>query len=653
MASEDDTAPAIGDNIDAHEAVGTEASPPENTNEAEEDANISMTDEVNIQNDNDTHEQPAEDNIQDNEPSTTAADSQLDPEIPVQEKSHAALSDEASVSLNENDNDDGTDDIDLNAAEPEGNSSENPSTMAMEELAGDVVLPEPEESSHSEPPVDEASPSLAMSAAGPVSPRRAGHQREDSVGVNDIEVDTLQTTPTRALPVEAPDDMSAVPGCVDDIEQESAPNTERHYSLTETEPHATQPTSHTCQWPMPAEVKAQLADLQEASLKALITPKMIHSTMMTDRIAELAQQHGVESLRRHTASQLGGPPQLPTITPLAMEAEEQLQELHGLVKDGSYGMALHKTYQFINAHGDGCPSPGYLQVWLVRSTLMLKFKLFDQLAQELDSFGSWDRADLWYEAYPTTFPSLSGSIVPFSLRLIHAQLPSYIHRQRLAMDRLCVLKSVCEKTIKQLNEMDTSSDVARAIAVWQHRRTHVLCSLSNCLLILQDYSNAAAMYESAWKYEFNPVAIYSGLGRIALAQGHIRLASKRFAQATDAAETSEDLQVLMNTALLALAREHPEDAINALQRLLQADASNTAAVNNLGVAHLYKGELRKAIDVLENKLPDLSGLSSDALFNLSTCYELETNKSSFKKRAWIPFVMERGHDDFDISTLKL
>jgi len=58
--------------------------------------------------------------------------------------------------------------------------------------------------------------------------------------------------------------------------------------------------------------------------------------------------------------------------------------------------------------------------------------------------------DLWYDAYPELHMSLKGSMVPFSLRLIHAQLPGYIHRQRLAMDRLCVLKSVCEQTIRGL-----------------------------------------------------------------------------------------------------------------------------------------------------------------------------------------------------------
>jgi hypothetical protein len=46
----------------------------------------------------------------------------------------------------------------------------------------------------------------------------------------------------------------------------------------------------------------------------------------------------VDSLRRHTASQLGGAPQLPDIAALATDPDEQLRELHALVKEGSYGM---------------------------------------------------------------------------------------------------------------------------------------------------------------------------------------------------------------------------------------------------------------------------------------------------------------------------
>ena len=102
----------------------------------------------------------------------------------------------------------------------------------------------------------------------------------------------------------------------------------------------------------------------------------------------------------------------------------------------------------------------------------------------------------------------------------------------------------------------------------------------------QDFANASLLYESAWKHDGDRVAVYTGLGRIALAQGHIRLASKcakpvsfrllvlaqrferhclllrfhssvwfrRFAQAADASESSEEPQVLLNTALLSLAR---------------------------------------------------------------------------------------------------
>lgn len=42
-------------------------------------------------------------------------------------------------------------------------------------------------------------------------------------------------------------------------------------------------------------------------------------------------------------------------------------------------------------------------------------------------------------------------MVPFTLRLLHAQLPAYQNSIQLSLDRLCELQSVCERILAELN----------------------------------------------------------------------------------------------------------------------------------------------------------------------------------------------------------
>ena len=42
-------------------------------------------------------------------------------------------------------------------------------------------------------------------------------------------------------------------------------------------------------------------------------------------------------------------------------------------------------------------------------------------------------------------------MVPFTLRLLHAQLPAYQNSVQLSLDRLCELQTVCEQILAELN----------------------------------------------------------------------------------------------------------------------------------------------------------------------------------------------------------
>ena len=47
--------------------------------------------------------------------------------------------------------------------------------------------------------------------------------------------------------------------------------------------------------------------------------------------------------------------------------------------------------------------------------------------------------------------TLTGSMVPFSLRLLHAQLPAHQNSSQLCLDRLCRLQTISELILAELN----------------------------------------------------------------------------------------------------------------------------------------------------------------------------------------------------------
>lgn len=128
------------------------------------------------------------------------------------------------------------------------------------------------------------------------------------------------------------------------------------------------------------------------------SPGLSLDTTPVDLVEQLATTHGVTSLRRRTSS--------------FREAQADAVTLRQLMQEGSWCKALQLTTEFLSAHGQGVgqggqPTPALhthrtMQVWFARSAALVRLKMFTVAISELDSFGSFDRPDLFYEYYPDT-----------------------------------------------------------------------------------------------------------------------------------------------------------------------------------------------------------------------------------------------------------
>uniref|UniRef100_A0A9J8DM49 Trafficking protein particle complex subunit 12 n=1 Tax=Cyprinus carpio carpio TaxID=630221 RepID=A0A9J8DM49_CYPCA len=361
----------------------------------------------------------------------------------------------------------------------------------------------------------------------------------------------------------------------------------------------------------------------------------------------------------------------------ANSVEQNFLGLKRLISTKNWRAAVDLTGRLLTAHGQGYGKSGQptnhttdsLQLWFVRLALLVKLSLFQNAELEFEPFGNLDHPDLYYEYYPTVYPGRRGSMVPFSMRVLHAELPQYLQKPQETLDRLHRIKSVCQKILSNLQEglaedgicLSLSARVSASIQLWRSRLSRVMYSMANCLLMMKDYMLAVETYHSIIEYEPEQrVQLLSGIGRIFLQIGDIRTAEKYFQDVEKGCQSkgktaNEDTSVLMNRAFVYLSQNNYADAHTCFSSVLELDPKNPVANNNAAVCLLYLGRLKESLGQLESlvhKDPALY-LHESVLFNLTTMYELESSRSTQKKQALLEAVACREGDSFNVQCLKL
>ena len=201
-------------------------------------------------------------------------------------------------------------------------------------------------------------------------------------------------------------------------------------------------------------------------------------------------------------------------------------------------------------------------------------------------------------------------MMPWTLRLLLAELPGHCGRQLEAMNRLLRL-------LRTVRELVVGQEAGRA--VWREREVMVLHSLVNCSVMHQDFESAVKcldMLAEVVEPEAE-VPLHSAYGRLYLQLGSLPLAERHFGLAAAAREVlgEEDGQLdsLLDSAFLAIGQGQFQAA---LERFLRAEAAvvagdtklgnnntNTklgrAIGNNIAVCLLYVGRLKEGLAKLE------------------------------------------------------
>ncbi|XP_025005073.2 trafficking protein particle complex subunit 12 isoform X2 [Gallus gallus] len=312
----------------------------------------------------------------------------------------------------------------------------------------------------------------------------------------------------------------------------------------------------------------------------------------------------------------------------ANSVEQSFVGLKQLISSKNWRAAVDLCGRLLTAHGQGYKKSGLptnhttdsLQLWFVRLALLVKLNLFQNAEMEFEPFGNLDQPDLYYEYYPHVYPGRKGSMVPFSMRILHAELPQYLGNPQESLDRLHNMKIICTK----------------------------------------DYVLAVDAYHTVIKYypQQEPQML-SGIGRIFLQIGDIKTAEKYFQDVEKVTHKLDGLQsqimVLMNRAFLHLGQNNFAEAHRFFTEILRIDSSNAVANNNAAVCLLYLGKLKDSLRQLEGMVQQdpKHYLHESVLFNLTTMYELESSRSMQKKQALLEAVAVKEGDSFNTQCLKL
>ncbi|XP_006882914.1 PREDICTED: trafficking protein particle complex subunit 12 [Elephantulus edwardii] len=361
----------------------------------------------------------------------------------------------------------------------------------------------------------------------------------------------------------------------------------------------------------------------------------------------------------------------------ANSVEQSFVGLKQLISSKNWRAAVDLSGRLLTAHGQGYGKSGLptshttdsLQLWFVRLALLVKLGLFQNAEMEFEPFGNLDQPDLYYEYYPHVYPGRRGSMVPFSMRILHAELQQYLGSPQESLDRLHRMKTICSKILTNLEqglaEDGSMSNITQenrqaSIQLWRSRLGRVMYSMANCLLMMKDYVLAVDAYHSVIKYypEQEP-QLLSGIGRIFLQIGDIKTAEKYFQDVEKVAQRLDGLQgkimVLMNRAFLHLGQNNFEEAHKFFTEILRIEPTNAVANNNAAVCLLYLGKLKDSLRQLEAMVQQdpKHYLHESVLFNLTTMYELESSRSMQKKQSLLEAVAVKEGDSFNTQCLKL
>ncbi|KAI8052132.1 hypothetical protein BDF22DRAFT_690144 [Syncephalis plumigaleata] len=386
----------------------------------------------------------------------------------------------------------------------------------------------------------------------------------------------------------------------------------------------------------------------EAGLPELIAAELFFEVPQVDPVSELLARHGTweEQQQRNPALQVD-------------PDDERTEEIIPVLVGNNAWRALAKyTHQQL-LQCDSRDVDEILKLWYCRVLALCKLRLYQLAQTELDGLGELDRAELYYDSHPGLFPDQSGSMVPFELRVLHAQLPACLGDIQYSIDRIYALIVYCKRMANVMSESSKQED-RDMTEVWQAREAPLLLIVCRYLMQLSDFAAATSLMRHISSINAQDCRLLSIIGRLHLQMGNLLDAERMFDRVDAINQKAEDDQYQemsqMNSAYMAAAIGDWALARSTFSQILEKNPQHETALNNLAVCQLYNRQLSEAKTTLQALIADeprSSGCSPPVVFNLCALYELRSEASYERKRRLLCEVAQLAGDDMPAGCFKL
>ncbi|KAL0575186.1 hypothetical protein V5O48_006780 [Marasmius crinis-equi] len=501
----------------------------------------------------------------------------------------------------------------------------------------------PEHEQEAQPEVQEQPPSIYVEPEVPDpflidEPESSASEGEDEAQESSTVPDSLHTAPITIDETAPVSPSSVVPLTPVDVNKDVPPP------------------------PSESEAEVETEEAPELYIPGLVLPLMFLPIPNTDPLTTLLNKY-IYPPDKRPARDLTG--------------EWQNSNFHAMVMTNSWrALARMARDRIVTTDPDeialilGVSLNKLVRLWYLRLACLSRLRLFNQTTVECNNLFSVLNGIESPEAKAWVFDRL----LPFEIEVMQARLKYWAGDHMAYLDELNFLLKKCKTKAR-----NTKTD-ATTVAMWKERGARICLiiasqlmemkvpfppSLSNefphsTVAVFQEFGAACKLLESLLNQEYessdlSSPALRSAIARIYLQSGHLSMAKKHI-DLVDKDTSVEQTVKDMNRAFLASANGDWETASRVLQRILEGDAENFAAVNNLSVALLSQGKLKESIEVLEKALkasPSSVVVAEPFLFNLSTLYELRSTTATQKKLELLIEVAKWSGDGLKIACLKM
>ncbi|KAM7275534.1 hypothetical protein ACFE04_017400 [Oxalis oulophora] len=356
-----------------------------------------------------------------------------------------------------------------------------------------------------------------------------------------------------------------------------------------------------------------------------------------------------------------------TVDPLSNEfgslndLAHELTSLHDLAVRGSWRSILDKVNRARTLSLLTKPHEHliYLSYYVLALT---KLRRFTEATTELSSSleDDFDSAVYKYETYPQVYPNRTGSMIPFSLRWMHALLPIKLGNRSETLDRMYTLLGFIRE------KLDKNAKEEMSFNVWKRREIFVLNCLVTQHLANKEFNVCLDLISESIANDNseNPVLL-SKLAYIQMQTGDLEGAKCSFILVENMLKEEKNFEFLSdvelknlvnrNKALMYLVEKDYVSAVREYDECIERDYTDYIAINNKALCLMYLRDLSDSIKVLESALERVPtvALNETLVVNLCSMYELAYVNHSDIKRTLSNWIARVAPDDFDASCTRI